>query len=380
MKTRSRRRSVLYSAATVLIALVVLEVGASWLMLVYYRATHQQNFETYDTSYLSVVNLARRFSRLVGLSEPAIVLEETQPSPFLRPDPLLGYSAAPGVYTHSYARRNGFTDQWEYFRNKVTINPDGSRFTGAPRPGKPTVYIFGDSWVFGNGVPDELTFAGRLHEALPDWNVRLLALGGYSLTQAWLTFERLKEIGPDDIVILGYADYFDVRHVEAPSRLLEIESWLKRVNQPIPPFRLPKATLAPGGRVTIDTIDQRCAHARRLLPPSRSVAAGDDRRHGSSGQPDRCSLAGQGLPAALRRLARQPGARQAQPEGRGHRRPAQRIRLRRPGRHHRLRRPSRPVLALRHQPQAFSQHRLEPLTAGGLLRPCKGKIYVLYFL
>ena len=75
MKARSRLRSVLYSAATMLVALVVLEIGASWLMLVYYRATHQQNFETYDTSYLSVVNLARRFSQLVGLSEPAMVLE-----------------------------------------------------------------------------------------------------------------------------------------------------------------------------------------------------------------------------------------------------------------------------------------------------------------
>jgi len=29
-----------------------------------------------------------------------------------------------------------------------------------------------------------------------------------------------------------------VRHVVAPSRLLEIESWLERINQPIPPFRL----------------------------------------------------------------------------------------------------------------------------------------------
>ena len=77
MKTRSRFRSVLYSAATVLVALVVLEGAASWMMLVYYRATHQQNFETYDPSYLSVVNLARRLSRLVGLSEPAMVLEQS---------------------------------------------------------------------------------------------------------------------------------------------------------------------------------------------------------------------------------------------------------------------------------------------------------------
>jgi hypothetical protein len=275
MKTRSRLRSVLYSAATVLVALVVLEIGASWMMLGYYRATHQQNFETYDTSYLSIVNLARRFGRLVGLSEPDMVLEQSSPSPFFRTDPVLGYSAAPGVYTHSYARRNGVTGAWEYFRNKVTINPDGTRWVGAPRPGKPIVYVFGDSWVFGNGVPDELTFAGRLYQALPDWNVRLIALGGWSLTQAWLNFERLKGIGPDDIVILGYADYFDVRHVQAPSRLLEIESWLKRINQPIPPFQLPKATLASGGGVTIGYIDQRCAvlgdYCRRPDPSQQEM-------------------------------------------------------------------------------------------------------------
>ncbi len=259
MKPRSRLRTALYSAVTVLIALVVLEGAASWMMLVYYRATDRQKFETDDPSYLSVINLARRVGRLIGLSEPGMVLEESSPSPFFRADALLGYSAAPGAYTHSYARWNGSAGGWEYYRNKVTITADGTRWVGATRPGRPTTYIFGDSWVFGNGVPDELTFAARLYEALPDWNVRLLALGGYSLTQAWLTFERLKGIGPDDIVILGYADYFDVRHVEAPSRLLEIERWLVRTNQPIPPFQLPKATMASGGGVTISYVDQRCA-------------------------------------------------------------------------------------------------------------------------
>jgi hypothetical protein len=275
MKTRSWVRSVAYSAVTVLIALLVLEGAASWMMLVYYRATDRQKFETDDPSYLSVVNLARRFSRLIGLSESTMVLEESSPSPFFRADPLLGYSAAPGVYTHSYARWNSSFGEWQYFRNKVTINPDGTRWVGAPRPGKPTVYIFGDSWVFGNGVPDELTFAARLYEALPDWNVRLVALGGYSLTQAWLTFEGLREIRPDDIVILGYADYFDVRHVEAPSRLLEIERWLERTNQPSPPFQLPKATLASGGAVTIGYIDQRCAvlgdYCRRSDPSQQEM-------------------------------------------------------------------------------------------------------------
>jgi len=30
--------------------------------------------------------------------------------------------------------------------------------------------------------PRRADFAARLHETLPDWNVRLLALGGYALT------------------------------------------------------------------------------------------------------------------------------------------------------------------------------------------------------
>src|SRR5882724_11849504 len=127
MKIRSRTRSAFYAAATLVVALAALEVGASWLMLTYYRANQIQNFETGDTSYLSVVNLARRFARLVGLTEPNVTLEETSPSPFFRADSLLGYSAAPGVYTHSYARLNGAIDRWEYHRNKVAIDADGAR-------------------------------------------------------------------------------------------------------------------------------------------------------------------------------------------------------------------------------------------------------------
>lgn len=259
MKARSRTRTVLYSALTVLLVLVALEVGASWLMLIHYRATHLRDFELHDPSYLSLVNLARRFGQTVGLSEPPVTLEETSPSPFFRADPLLGYSAAPGVYTHSFARRSLVTGQLEYLRTRVTIAADGSRWTGPPRPGKPTVYIFGDSWVFGTGVPDELTFASHLHAALSDWNVRLLALGGWSLTQAVLNFDRLKDVGPDDVIILGYAGYYDVRHVLTPSRLREIAAWEERTNRPRSAFLMPKASLAPGGDVSFSYIDQRCS-------------------------------------------------------------------------------------------------------------------------
>ena len=278
-----RARTILYSALTVLVAAAVLEIGASWLMLVYYRAEHVRDFETVDGSYSSLVNLARRAVRLAGAPAPAVV-EETEPSPFFRPDALLGYSAAPGTYTHSWSRRNATSGQWETFRTRVTINPDGTRFVGGERPGKrlgkPTVHIFGDSWVFGTGVPDELTFAGRLFQALPDRNVRLSALGGWALGQAVLNFDRLasldpKGVGPHDIVILGYAGYYDVRHVVAPSRLREISTWLDNIGQPIPPFRLPKASRGAEGAVTFSYVDQRCAalgdYCRQPDPPASEM-------------------------------------------------------------------------------------------------------------
>ncbi len=280
-----RVRTVLYSALTVLIVAAVLEIGASWLMLVYYRAEHVRDFETVDGSYSSLVNLARRAARLTDAPAPAVV-EETKPSPFFRPDPLLGYSAAPGTYTHSWSRRNATTGQWETFATRVTINPDGTRFVGGERPGKPTVHIFGDSWVFGTGVPDELTFAGRLYQALPDRNVRLSALGGWALGQAVLNFDRLsgpglQGVGPQDIVILGYAGYYDVRHVVAPSRLREIATWLDAIGQPIPSFRLPKAARGGGdgmgGAVTFSYVDQRCAvlgdYCRQPDPPASEMTA-----------------------------------------------------------------------------------------------------------
>ncbi|MBL6612568.1 MAG: hypothetical protein ISP49_19580 [Reyranella sp.] len=271
-----RARTVLYSALTVLIGAAVLEIGASWLMLVYYRAEHVRDFQTLDGSYSSLVNLAHRAVRLAGAPTPAVV-EETQPSPFFRPDPLLGYSAARGTYTHSWSRRNATSGQWETFRTRVTINPDGTRWVGGERPGKPTVHIFGDSWVFGTGVPDELTFAGRLYQALPDRNVRLSALGGWALGQAVLNFDRLTGVGPQDVVVLGYAGYYDVRHVVAPSRLREIATWLDAIGQPIPAFRLPKAARGAEGAVTFSYLDQRCAmlgdYCRRPDPPASEMTA-----------------------------------------------------------------------------------------------------------
>src|ERR1041385_3707370 len=85
------------------------------------------------TLVLAAVALERRAGRLAGWVDPGVVREETSPSPFFRADPLLGYSAAPGVYVHTWSRRNAMTGAPEQVRTRVTINPDGTRFVGAER-------------------------------------------------------------------------------------------------------------------------------------------------------------------------------------------------------------------------------------------------------
>lgn len=272
-----RLRTLLLSVLTLAVVVAVLEVGTSWLMLLHYRAAQVPNFAAEDPSWSSLVNLARRAGQLAGWRGPPAIREETDPAPFFRPDPVLGYSAAPGHYTHTFSRRNPFTGAWESFRTGMTIEPGGARRTGPSRLGQPTVHVLGDSWVFGTGVPDELTFAARLQQARPDWNVTLRALGGWSLTQAVLNIDRRKEVRPGDVVVLGYAGYYDVRHVMAPSRLREIDTWLARIGQPVPAFQLPKAARTADGDVAFSTIDQRCAelagYCQRPDPPQAAMTA-----------------------------------------------------------------------------------------------------------
>ena len=111
---------------------------------------------------------------------------------------------------------------------KVTVNDDRSRWTGAIfDPATPTIYIFADSYVWGVGVNDEQTFAYHLQMARPDYNVKLVAVSGYGLVHNYLRFLQIKQsIRPNDIVIIGYADYYDVRNVAAPSRLRATEAYL----------------------------------------------------------------------------------------------------------------------------------------------------------
>ncbi len=146
------------------------------------------------------------------------------PSPFLVPDSLHGYRMRPGAFQLTYQKRSFDTIQRFHFY--VRVFEDGNRYVGVPPyPTNRNVFVFGDSFVFGEGVNDEQTFTYLLQSRFPNTRFHLYAYSGYSLSNSYLDFQRLSSrIGPNDIVILGYASYFDIRQVSAPS---ELKSWGK---------------------------------------------------------------------------------------------------------------------------------------------------------
>jgi hypothetical protein len=263
----SLARKMAYLAIIACLVLLLFEMFASTLLIYRYRSVQADYFYSSEQSYFSSIILFYKAASRLGLIEQARKGRvefgyKSEPSPFLRADPVLGVNAQPGIYTHTFLRKLPSESDWQSFKTKVSINEDGSRWTGMTEQGdRPSVYIFGDSFVFGTGVNDEQTFAYLVQQARPDLNVRLFAFGGYGHTEAYLRFERLKHaMGSDDVIVLGYAGFYDVRNVRAPSRLRELERWGKIRNLEYQDFSLPKAAVLGDGRIEISFIQQRCSH------------------------------------------------------------------------------------------------------------------------
>ena len=91
------------------------------------------------------------------------------------------------------------------------INADGQRGTRsyAARPGEDVLRIacFGDSFVFGDEIPDRSTFPAILEARKPKWEVPNYGVSGYGTDQALLRFRR-RAARPEGlgarIVVLGF--------------------------------------------------------------------------------------------------------------------------------------------------------------------------------
>jgi hypothetical protein len=250
--------------------LVLFELLSAPALLYYYRTNIIDSGELLDeVSNFSSVNILYKTTKRLGLNAsifPGAYYQrydkEVNPEPFFRADPVLGYSAAPGVYEHSYLMRQGPEAPLRTLKVTNTINNDGSRWTGPSAPTeKSTAYVFGDSVIYGTGVHDEHTFSYLLRQARPDMSVKLFALGGYGLTQTYLRFEEIKDsITADDVIILGYADFYDARNVMSPSRLKSRRKWTTRMNKKHQErsFLLPRVSNADANGIEISYVQENC--------------------------------------------------------------------------------------------------------------------------
>ena len=146
---------------------------------------------------------------------------KAEPYPFFVEDSLHGYRVNPGRYIMTIAKRDN--EKQRFFKYGVTINDQHQRNVGtADSPFLRRVMVFGDSWIFGYGVNDEQTFTYQLQQSDRRSKYNMFAMPGYSLSNSYLDFQKVKGLlGKKDVVVLGYADFYKIRHVAAPSRIRE---------------------------------------------------------------------------------------------------------------------------------------------------------------
>jgi hypothetical protein len=253
-------KKLIYTVIFATIIIVTVELLASTALIYFYRLNHVISFENSPISTVNFFHKAIKAAlQLTESNTPIDHRLDVNPFPFYRTDPILGYRPQPGSYTVTYSKRDG--QQWRRLRINVNINVDGTRWTGnLPDPLKPSLFIFGGSFVFGAGVNDEQTFSFLLQQAMRNFNVRLFAAPGYSLNQTFLNFERLKhEISDRDTIIIGYEDALDESNVLAPSWLKRLDKAMTAAGGRVDPKSVPKASLNPEGVVSFSYVQQACS-------------------------------------------------------------------------------------------------------------------------
>ncbi|MGD2035597.1 MAG: hypothetical protein PVF73_11105, partial [Bacteroidales bacterium] len=136
------------------------------------------------------------------------------------PDDYLGYSSIPGEYYISL--KDKILNKSHNFH--VNIGKDGHRITSyvTKRGGFDNeIWIFGDSSTKGWGNNNETSFPFFLQNFLSTDRVINYAENGYGNLHQYLQLK--KEISAEEsipgIIVIVYADYFNVRNVAAPSFL-----------------------------------------------------------------------------------------------------------------------------------------------------------------
>lgn len=126
---------------------------------------------------------------------------------------------------------------------RIRTNSHGMRnheeFPLERTPGKRRLLIVGDSYSFGHGVSNEETYAYRLAELLPDWEVMNLAVSATGTDQNYLMYEHHGRQFKPDVVLLGFyvLDYnrntYSFRDYAKPMFVPQADGKLQLTNVPV---------------------------------------------------------------------------------------------------------------------------------------------------
>lgn len=241
--------------AVQILVLVVIVLGAAELIAAYmlFRAGALKQ-AAFQPAGLASVYLMEKALRVPIFHPTASVA----PAPLFVPDERLGYVSTPGRHRVSFSL-GGKTMSFV-----LTVPRPGERMTSydeLPRPHR--MYVFGDSFMLGWGNNDEHSMPWLLQQRFPDYRVVNLAQDGYGITQAVLHYQqRRDELGPDDLLILPYADFYLPRDYGAPSWIRSLSRGLEErlgAEDGMAEARYPVARPDSDGRLRIDYLPISCA-------------------------------------------------------------------------------------------------------------------------
>lgn len=214
------KHSLLKNLVYTVLMLLTMAVSVELISIIF---VHYRYRSFMEKCFGNKITTASGFIIHQALQNKKKVKEETRttsiPSPFRVPDSLHGFRVAPGSFEVTLRKKK--FDEILKFKYYVTVLPDGSRYVGRPfHTTKHDVYVFGDSFMFGEGVNDKQTFTFMLQSKFRDTSFHLFANPAHSLSNSYLEFQKLAPgIGEEDVIILGYADYYGERHVASPNRI-----------------------------------------------------------------------------------------------------------------------------------------------------------------
>jgi hypothetical protein len=248
-----------YSIGIFLAIALLVEVGST--LILFYKHKDEMWFYFNTAGMSSTQILLYQICLTRGACEVKTKSKITYtPGHLFGVDDSVGYHLKPGRYEVMY-EKNHSQNQTDVFKHIVRINGDGTRYVGEhAESASKQIYILGDSFVFGEGVNDEQTFSYLLQGKFKNYKVKNLAVSGYGTVQAYLQFRRIKHaILPEDLVILGYADWHKERNVAAPSRLRQYGEPSSDLGEGA---KHPKASIRDDGTLRIDLIPIYCKFNR----------------------------------------------------------------------------------------------------------------------